>query len=139
MVNKTGSSKKIVMLVDDDSVDNFINKKVIINSKFTDNVHVHTNVNSALDFFKNIDELKLDSSPSILPSHIFLDINMPVSDGFYFLEEFQKLPSKITSEVKIVMLTSSLNPNDEIKSVSYKNVTNFLSKPLTVDVLSNMN
>ena len=139
MTEKIELKNKVVMLVDDDNVDNFINKKVIINSKFTDSVHVHTNVSSALDFFKNIDELKLDSASSLLPSHLFLDINMPISDGFHFLEEFHKLPSKITSEIKIVMLTSSLNPNDEVKSVSYKNVTNFLSKPLTVDVLSNMN
>lgn len=127
------------MLVDDDNVDNFINKKVILNSKFTDNVYVHTTASSALEFLKNMNELKLDSSSPILPSHIFLDINMPVSDGFYFLEEFGKLSEKITSEVKIIMLTSSLNPNDEVKSGFFKNVTNFLSKPLTVDDLSKMN
>ncbi len=138
MTIKVDSLKKVVMLVDDDNVDNFINKKVIINSKFTDNVFVHTNANSALEFLKNMNELK-DSSCAILPSHIFLDINMPVADGFYFLEEFDKLSEKITSEVKIVMLTSSLNPNDELKSGSFKNVISFLSKPLTVDDLTNMN
>lgn len=138
MTTKVDSLKKVVMLVDDDNVDNFINKKVILNSKFTDNVCVHTNANSALEFLKNIEEPQ-DSSSEMLPSHIFLDINMPVADGFYFLEEFNKLSEKITSEVKIVMLTSSLNPNDEVKSGSFKNVTSFLSKPLTVDDLAKMN
>lgn len=139
MTTKVDSFKKVVMLVDDDNVDNFINKKVIINSKFTENVFVHTNAKSALEFFKNVGEPKEDSSETILPSHIFLDINMPVADGFYFLEEFDKLSEKITSEVKIIMLTSSLNPNDELKSCSFKSVTNFLSKPLTVDDLVKMN
>ena len=138
MTDKIEFKNKVVMLVDDDNVDNFINKKVILNSKFTDNVFVHTNANSALEFLKNIEALKNDVI-SLLPSHVFLDINMPVSDGFYFLEEFNKLPAEITAEVKIVMLTSSLNPNDEVKSGSYKNVTSFLSKPLTVDDLMNMN
>lgn len=139
MSEKVDFKKKVVMLVDDDNVDNFINKKVIINSKFTDNVYVHTTTDSALEFFKNMDELKLDLSSPVLPSHIFLDINMPVSDGFHFLEEFNKLPAKITDEVKIIMLTSSLNPNDQVKSEGYKNVIRFLSKPLTVDDLMNMN
>lgn len=139
MTIKADPLKKVVMLVDDDNVDNFINKKVIINSKFTDNVFVHTNADSALEFLKNMEELKSDAISSQLPSHIFLDINMPVADGFYFLEEFDKLSEKITAEVKIVMLTSSLNPKDEVKSGSFKNVTSFLSKPLTVDDLTNMN
>ncbi len=138
--DKTKSSKhKVVMLVDDNKIDNFVNEKVVINSKFTENVFVHTNAQSALEFLKNLETLRSDSAPSILPSYIFLDINMPISDGYYFLEEFNRLSDAITSKIKIVMLTSSLNPDDERKSISYKSVVSYLSKPLTADSLINMN
>ena len=133
------AKNKVVMFVDDNTIDNFINQKIVINSKFSEYVYVHTNAQSALEFFKNIDELKTEEGYSLLPSHVFLDINMPISDGYYFLEEFDKLFSKkITSQVKIVMLTSSLNPNDEVKSTSYKSVVSYLLKPLTKDSLVNM-
>ena len=127
------------MLIDDNAIDNFINKKVVINSSFTENVYVHTNAQSALEFLKNIEKINTEETVSILPSYIFLDIDMPISDGYYFLEEFNKLSEKITSQVKIVMLTSSLNPNDEVKANSYKGVVSYLSKPLTVDALVSMN
>ena len=133
------SKHKVVMLVDDNSIDNFINKKVVLNSNFTENVFVHTNALSALEFFKHIQNLKTEEAYLMLPSYIFLDIDMPISDGYYFLEEFNKLSEKIISEVKIVVLTSSLNPNDEIKSNSYKGVVSYLSKPLTADALISMN
>ena len=130
---------KVVMLVDDNTIDNFINKKVVINSSFTENVYVHTNAQSALEFLKNIENFKTEESGLIMPSYIFLDIDMPVADGYYFLEEFNKLSEKIVSEIKIVMLTSSLNPNDEKKSNAYGNVVRYLSKPLTVESLMSMN
>ena len=130
---------KVVMLIDDDGIDNFINEKVIKSSNFTQNVFVHTNAISALEFLKNIQTLKYEEFSSVKPSYIFLDLNMPVSDGFYFLEEFNKLSDKITTDVKIVMLTSSLNPADEEKSNSFKNVVKYLSKPLSAEDLMNMN
>lgn len=132
------SKHKVVMLVDDNTIDNFINQKVVINSKFTKEVYVHTNAQSALEFLRNIENLK-EEERLILPSYIFLDIDMPVADGYYFLEEFHKLSEKTVSEIKIVMLTSSLNPNDEKKSNAYGNVVNYLSKPLTAESLMNMN
>lgn len=136
---QVSSKHKVIMLVDDNNIDNFINEKVIKKSNFTENVFVHTNAKSALEFLKNLETLKNDVVPSVLPSVIFLDINMPGSDGFYFLEEFNKLPKKITSDMKIVMLTSSLDPKEEVRSISYDNVVKYLSKPLSVDDLINMN
>ena len=138
-IDSNASKHKVVMLIDDNGIDNFINEKVIKSSNFTQNVFVHTDGISALEFFKNLEILKKDAIASILPSYIFLDINMPISDGFFFLEEFEKLSDKITSAVKIVMLTSSLNPADEEKSNSFKTVVKYLSKPLSAEDLVNMN
>src|SRR4051812_8096724 len=90
----------VVMLVDDNELDNFINKKLLENEKFADNVLVHQSAQSALD------ELKRLGSDQ-LPKIIFLDIMMPHMDGFGFLEELNKLDDKIKSAVKVVMLSTS--------------------------------
>ncbi|CAN5311933.1 response regulator [soil metagenome] len=139
MTNEITIKHTAVMLVDDNDIDNFIHEKVVKNAKFTKNVYKHTSAISALEFLKNIEMLQSESITALIPAYIFLDINMPISDGYYFLEEFEKFSEKIKSKIKIVMLTSSLNPDDFEKSNSYKQVVNYLSKPLSAEALVNMN
>ncbi len=129
---------KVVMLIDDDGIDNFINEKIIKKTNFTETVFVHTNATSALEFLKSIETLNKDVASPLLPSYIFLDINMPISDGFHFLEEFNKFSKRTTLGIKIIILTSSLNPADEAKSYSYENVVKYLSKPLSAEHLMDM-
>lgn len=129
MAKKLSYKYKSVMLIDDNDIDNFINKKMIKSSFFSENVYSHTSVTSALEFFKNLSAVQ-NIPEELIPSHIFLDINMPVLDGFHFLQEFQNLPYSFIPKIKIIMLTTSLNPSDLEKSKTYKNVVSFLYKPL---------
>ena len=123
------SKHKVVMLIDDNDIDNFINEKMIKASYFAENVYVHSSAKSALEFLKNISSIK-NTPPDLIPAYIFLDINMPILDGFHFLEEFENFSDAFKSSMKIAMLTTSLNPSDLERTKPYKSVVKYLYKPL---------
>ncbi|MCX6296138.1 MAG: response regulator [Bacteroidetes bacterium] len=138
MKHKSNTFKnKTVMIIDDNEIDNFINEKMIKSCCFSENVYTNTGTNSALDFFKNLSILQ--NLPSeLIPSYIFLDINMPILDGFHFLEEFENLPYGFIKNIKIVMLTTSLNPSDVERTKPYKSVVGYLYKPLIQEDLDKL-
>jgi CheY-like chemotaxis protein len=124
---------KIIFLIDDDAISNFINTK-IIQAHFPFTVVAFTNAMEALQELKQYQTSGSDSIPDL----IFLDINMPVMDGWEFLDEFQKLPDFLLAKCNITMLTSSLDRDDIEKSKKYRCVLGFISKPLTVEILKEM-
>lgn len=124
-----GKKYRTVMLIDDNEIDNLINQKMIEAASITENIYTHTGAKSAIEFLKNME--RLDVADKVLPDIIFLDIDMPLMDGFQFLEEFEKLTSMAKKKCKIVMLTSSINPQDFSRSKKYENVKLYLNKPLT--------
>ena len=134
---KNTSKFKSVMLIDDNEIDNFINEKIIKSASFSENVYTHTSAKSALEFFKSLSSVK-NIPDELIPDYIFLDINMPILDGFHFLEELKNLPFEFIPKIKIVMLTTSLNPCDLEKTKPYKNVVNYLYKPLIEDDLDKL-
>ncbi|BDD06025.1 hypothetical protein AUTU_35080 [Aureibacter tunicatorum] len=125
------------MLVDDNEIDNLINQKMIESSNITEHIYTHTGAKSAVEFLKNIEKVE-EFASQILPEVIFLDIDMPLMDGFQFLEEFEKLTAKTKERCKIVMLTSSINPQDVNKSKDYSSVKDYINKPLSHQNLENL-
>ncbi len=127
----------IVMLIDDNEIDNFINERMIKGCNFSEHVYVNSGTQSAVEFLKNL-TIKKDVRKEHLPSVIFLDLNMPILDGFHFLEEFEKLEEGLIKDIRVILLTSSIDPADLTRSEKYKSVKGFLHKPLTQDALQKL-
>jgi len=113
------------MLIDDDVANNYLNKRTIGKLDCTEHIEVAKNGQIALELLEK--GLKMGHC---LPELIFLDINMPVMDGWEFLEEFGKLEPFNAFQVKIIMLTTSLNPADRAKAENIKEISGFINKPL---------
>lgn len=119
-----------VMLVDDNEIDNIINEKIIESNQFSDEILVYQTGQDALDFLK-----ENEHNVNKLPDIIFLDINMPIMDGFQFLDEFEKCNSIIHGKCKIIMLSSSISPKDIDRAASRIHVKKYLNKPLNARYL----
>ena len=122
---------KRILLIDDDEISNFINERKIRNAAITEQIDVCISGSRALNLLSEIID-KNQQKPEV----ILLDINMPVMDGFGFLNEFVKLPFTFTEEIKIAMLTSSLEKEEVKRSYEYKNVVDFINKPLSTEKIT---
>lgn len=127
-----------VLLIDDDMATNFISKMLIKKAGITDHIETTLNGREALDYLTNSG--KYEKSDGIFPQPmlILLDINMPVMDGWEFAEEFSKLDENQKGKIIIVMLTSSLNPDDKEKATNLPVIAGFQNKALTMERLTDI-
>lgn len=119
--------KKSVLLVDDNSIDSMINEKVISSLGIFKEVHKASDGAQALEIFN-----RYQSGLTVIPDIILLDLNMPVMDGFGFIQAFQSLEFPRKENVLIVIVTSSTNPSD-MKLATNLGVKYYLTKPLNAE------
>ncbi len=121
-----------ILLVDDDRSCNFLHKRLLDKSGIVKHVSVSQTAAAALDFLRNI---HLTPEHPGTPDIIFLDINMPGMNGWDFLEEYRKLDEPKKNLIVLIMLTSSLNPDDKIRAESYPEVNGIEYKLLDKEKL----
>jgi len=124
-----------ILCVDDDPITLMLCKKVIQKSNFSKEIDTAANGEDALNYFDNLVSHN-NTSNNNYPQLIFLDLNMPVMNGWEFLDIFSKKEySTHFSDTKVVVLSSTIDPHDIDKSKEYPMVIEFLSKPITTEIL----
>jgi CheY-like chemotaxis protein len=119
---------KLTYIIDDDKLTVKLMSILISKSKFCEEIHSFNNAQFAIDKLK---ENWNDSA--ILPDAILLDLNMPVMDGWQFLDEFIHLPIK--KEISIFIMTSSIDPVDIEMAKKYDVIKDYIMKPITANKL----
>ncbi len=122
---------KCVLLIDDDAATNFFNETIISRAGFAELVRSFLSAEEALDYLKESHQ-----GQGHFPELIFLDINMPGMNGWEFLEAFRAAGFLPERKVVIIMLTTSINPDDQVRAAFIKEVQEFVHKPLTLEKLN---
>ncbi|MBT29611.1 MAG: response regulator [Thalassobius sp.] len=127
--------KKIdtVLLIDDDEITNFLNHLTIDRLHIAKQIDAVRNGEQAINYLKKrIQERKAP------PSLIFLDINMPLMDGWQFITAYKKLKQELAYLPVIVMLSSTNNPDDHDRAEKIEEIAYFKQKPLTAEVIQEL-
>lgn len=121
-----------ILCIDDDPITLMLCKMVITKALFSNEIATAKNGEEALNYFTNI---KNNNSKNSKPQLIFLDLNMPVMGGWEFLESFTTDEYSEFHDTKIIILSSTIDPEDIEKSKKYSMVIDFLSKPISKEML----
>lgn len=123
---------KLLVFVDDDYATNFYHKVIVRDSGLVEDFLFFSEPEKALAYFEEL----TNKPDAIIPDAIFLDINMPRIDGWEFLEEYAKI--EVLKSPIIIMLSTSMNPDDEQRAVMNPLVKGFKNKPLTEEHLKEL-
>ena len=124
---------KCILLIDDDEATNFLHEITIKKLDCTEKIVTKTN---GLEAIKYLTTKEVGAYPQ--PELIFLDINMPIMDGWRFLEKYRELEECQKGKMVVVMLTTSLNPDDKKRAENIIEISGYKSKPLTAKMLENI-
>lgn len=119
------------IVIDDNKLDCFIAEKIISNTGLSDDIKTFTDAQKALDYIR---ERKIPEEKD--KCIIIVDIQMPLMNGFEFVEAFERLPENTQDNYDIYVLSSTINENDLNRVRNYKTVKHLLDKPLTSKKLS---
>lgn len=115
---------KTTWLIDDDELCNYLTANILQSNNFCHEVQSFTNAKEALA------ELETKVKEGEFPDLIFLDLNMPVLDGWGFLQAYRNIPEEVKKTCTLYILSSSVDEDDINKSKLYEDVRDFISKPL---------
>ncbi len=118
--------KHIVCLIDDDNIYQYTARVILEATGLAKEIQSFYNGSDAINFFTKAGNFVAETLPDV----IFLDINMPIMDGWAFLEEYNKFYSNLPKNIRIYMVSSSVNSSDMQKSRSYEAVNDYLVKPV---------
>ena len=122
--------KKEICIVDDDNIYQIIVRKIIGKMELFSSFSSYKNGKDAIDALK-----KAAENNENIPDIILLDINMPVMDGWEFMDEIVSYKSKLNQKIAIYIVSSSIAVQDKDKAKTYAEILGFLSKPITMDAL----
>ncbi|HEY1063248.1 MAG TPA: response regulator [Daejeonella sp.] len=122
--------KSRVFIIDDDPIHQRIAQIMISKHNLFDEYFSYTDAQKALDFLQ-----ENKNNKEALPDVILLDLNMPVLDGWDFLETFETLIKEFKKNIRVFIVSSSVDEKDLIRSKSYVAVKGFISKPLSPDII----
>ncbi len=131
---KKYKSLDCILLIDDEESNNFLNKMIIEQVGIDAHIQETYNGLEALEFLTCTG--KFSSKKEFpQPGIILLDINMPLMNGWEFLEEYKKLPAEQKGKIIMAMLTLSLNQDDMARAEANKDLIKYISKPLSLEKL----
>jgi len=116
---------KKIMVIDDNPTDRYIAKRMAEKYHFAEEIILQESALEALNYIRS-----LENTPDLLPQFIFLDINMPGMNGYEFLEEYANLSESIRTNCIVLMITTSIHPDDFKRAEHNPSVFRFLNKPL---------
>lgn len=118
----------MVMTIDDDSMGQMLSEIIMSDQHFCDSIVKLYDGKMALDYFEA--QSKLPVNEQKIPELVLLDINMPILDGWDFLKQYDQHFKGFHKRTKIIVLTSSIDPNIETKAEEHPLIFKYIAKPL---------